>query len=165
MVALYLAGVVLANLSVAAFGPWVSILNAGLFIGLDLTTRDVLHQRWRHHLVLRMAGLIAAGGALSWLLNRDAGRIALASTVAFCAAGVVDSVVFHLLRGRSYLVRVNGSNLPSATVDSVIFPAIAFGGFVWWITLGQLVAKVAGGYLWSRILHAAARRKVSEPVT
>lgn len=35
LIALYLAAIVLANLSVAYFGPAVSIVNSFLFIGLD----------------------------------------------------------------------------------------------------------------------------------
>lgn len=51
---LYLVAIVLANLSVAQFGPSVTILNAFLFIGLDLTARDKLHEVWRgNRLVLK----------------------------------------------------------------------------------------------------------------
>jgi hypothetical protein len=37
-------------------------------------------------------------------------------------------------------------------VDSVLFPTIAFGAFLPAIVLGQFVAKVAGGAVWSWIL-------------
>ena len=60
IVALYLAAVVAANLSVAAFGPAASIVNAFLFVGLDLTARDRLHDSWRgRQLWPRMALLMA----------------------------------------------------------------------------------------------------------
>jgi hypothetical protein len=165
MIAVYLAAIVAANLTVAAFGPSWSIVNAFLFIGLDLTARDRLHDAWRGRgLVWKMGLLIAAGGLLSYLLNRDAGRIALASTVAFTAAALADAVAFHLLRDRAYLVRVNGSNLPGAAVDSILFPTIAFGGLLPWVTVGQFAAKVLGGFVWSLVLrgrvHAAAHRQV-----
>lgn len=42
-VIMYLVAIVLANLTVAAFGPRMVIVNAFLFIGLDLTARDRLH--------------------------------------------------------------------------------------------------------------------------
>jgi hypothetical protein len=42
--------------------------------------------------------------------------------------------------------------VPSAAVDSIVFPTIAFGGFLPLITLGQFAAKVAGGAVWSIIL-------------
>jgi queuosine precursor transporter len=65
-VVLYLAAIVAANLTVAAFGPGVSVVNAFLLIGLDLTVRDRLHDAWEgRELWLRMAVLIATGGAIS----------------------------------------------------------------------------------------------------
>lgn len=157
IVALYLAAVVAANLSVAAFGPSITIVNAFLFIGLDLTSRDRLHDAWsERHLWMRMALLIAAGGAISYLLNRDAAQIAVASTVSFVVAGVLDAVVYAALSKRSRLLRVNGSNIVGAAADSLIFPTLAFGGFLPLIVLGQFVAKVAGGFLWSLVLHGTS---------
>ena len=79
---------------------------------------------WRgEHLVWKMGGLIVTGGLISFLLNRDAAQIAVASTVAFVAASVTDAIVFHVLRRRGFLVRANGSNVPAAAVDSIVFPA------------------------------------------
>jgi hypothetical protein len=145
---------VLANLVTARFGPKASILNAFLFIGLDLTSRDRLHEAWNGRgLIWKMGLLIATGSLLSFLLNRDAGMIAVASFVAFACASVVDTIAFHLLRGRAWMVKVNGSNVASALVDSLIFPTIAFGGFLPWITLGQFAAKVGGGAVWAYILR------------
>lgn len=153
LVVLYLAAIVIANLTVAAFGPGVSILNAFFLIGLDLSTRDALHERWQHrHLLPKMAALVAVGSILSWLLNRDAGRIALASAVAFGAAAIVDGVVYWMARRSSRLTRMNASNSVSAAVDSILFPTIAFGGFMPLITLGQYVAKVGGGAIWGWLL-------------
>ena len=154
VVAMYLVAIVAANLLVVWFGPSVSIVNAFLFIGLDLTARDRLHDAWNGNgLVWKMGVLIASGGLLSYLLNRDAGQIALASTVAFAAAALVDASVYHLLRKRPFLVKANVSNVPGAAVDSIIFPTLAFGGLMPWITLGQFVAKVTGGFVWSLILN------------
>lgn len=157
IVGMYLVAIVAANLLVVWFGPGVTIINAFLFIGLDLTARDRLHDAWRHDgLVWKMGFLITSGGLVSYLLNRDAGQIALASTVAFTAAALVDGIVYHLLRRRPFLVRANGSNIPGAAVDSIVFPTLAFGGFLPWITLGQFAAKVAGGFVWSLILNRRA---------
>ncbi len=153
IVALYLAAIVAANLTVAWFGPDMSIVNAFLFIGLDLAARDRLHDAWRgRRLVPKMAALIATGAALSWLLNRDAGRIALASMTAFAAAATVDAVAYDLLRNRPRRQRMNGSNVPSALVDSLVFPTIAFGAFLPVIVLGQFAAKVGGGAAWTWLL-------------
>ncbi len=155
----YLAAILAATLLVARFGPAVTVLNAFLFIGLDLTARDRLHDAWRgRHLWPKMAALIASGAGLSYLLNRDAGRIALASLVAFAAAGATDAVVYHLLRSRPRWQRINGSNIPAALVDSLVFPTLAFGAFLPVIVIGQFVAKVAGGAIWSVILTVKAQR-------
>jgi hypothetical protein len=159
MTAVYLAAVVLANLTVAWFGPGVAVLNAFLFIGLDLTARDRLHDRWRGDgLVWKMGALIAAGGLISYGLNRDAGVIALASTLAFTAAALVDAGVYHALRDRPFLERANASNVPAALVDSVVFAWVAFG-VLGWLTLWLFVAKVAGGFAWSLVLDK--RRRVT----
>lgn len=166
LVALYLAAIVTANLAVTHFGPGASIVTAFLFIGLDLTTRDALHDKWRgRNLPLYMAGLITAGGLISYLLNHDARTIALASSVAFMAAAAVDTIIYTVLREQPRLLRMNGSNIPSAFTDSLIFPALAFGGLLWPIVLGQFAAKVGGGFLWSLILNTEARGRAlpSEP--
>lgn len=162
MIALYLAAIVAANLAVTAWGPGASIPIAFLLIGLDLTARDRLHDRWRGRgLPWRMGALIAAGGAISYLLNQGAGRVAVASVAAFTLASITDAAVYQLLRDRPYLQRVNGSNVPAALVDSVAFPTLAFGAVLPWIMAGQLVAKIAGGALWALILKGRQRAAAS----
>lgn len=152
-VVMYLVAIILANLTVATFGASMAIINAFLFIGLDLTARDRLHDVWRgNRLLAKMAALIAAGSILSWLLNRDAGQIALASFIAFASAATVDAIVYHLLGKYPRWLRINGSNIPSALVDSLIFPTLAFGSFLLPIVLGQFAAKTLGGFVWSLIL-------------
>jgi uncharacterized PurR-regulated membrane protein YhhQ (DUF165 family) len=156
LVAIYLAAIVAANLSVAAFGPSATIITAFLFIGLDITARDRLHEAWRGRaLGPKMALLIAAGSLLSWAINRRAGRVALASFAAFAASGAADALVYHLLRHRAWLLKVNGSNIISAAVDSLVFPTLAFGRLIWWVVAGQFVAKVAGGAVWALLLGRA----------
>lgn len=153
-VLLYLAAIVAANLLTARLGPWITPINGFVFIGLDITTRDHLHDAWKHKgLWWKMMLLIGGGSVLSWLLNRNAGRIALASFSAFAASGLVDALIYHVLGKWSKFERVNWSNLGSAAVDSVLFPALAFG----WppdmaIVYGQATAKVGGGLFWSLVL-------------
>lgn len=151
---LYLVAVIAANLSVAYFGPASTIVNAFLFIGLDITIRDALHERWQHkNLTRNMALLIGAGSIISWLLNREAGSVALASFVAFALSGVADTIIYHLLRRYSKFAKINGSNVVSAAVDSIAFPTVAFGSFLPGVVLGQFAAKVIGGYFWSLFLR------------
>lgn len=151
---LYLGAIVAANLSVATFGPSAIIVNAFLFIGLDLTCRDKLHDLWKNdHLITKMGALILAGSLLSWLVDRDAGRIALASAIAFGLAAVTDALLYSTMHRWSWLKRSNGSNVGSALVDSIAFPTIAFGSFMPAIIAGQFVAKITGGFVWSLILN------------
>lgn len=153
-VILYLAAIVAANLLVASFGPAISIVNALLFIGLDITARDRLHDAWHGRgLVWKMGALIATGSLLSYWVDRATSQIALASFVAFVLANIADTLVYHLLRERAYMVRVNGSNIVSAAVDSLVFPSLAFGALLPAIVLGQFAAKVFGGAMWAFILH------------
>lgn len=157
MTILYLASIVLANLITARFGPWASVATAFVLIALTITSRDRLHERWHGHgLKWRMAGLIGMGAILSWLINADAGRIAVASVIAFAASETVDTIVYQKLLPKRWMVKVNGSNVASAFVDSFLFPLIAFGGFLPLIVLGQFVAKVFGGWIWSVILRRPA---------
>jgi uncharacterized PurR-regulated membrane protein YhhQ (DUF165 family) len=129
------------------------IVNSFLFIGLDLTARDYLHEAWHGRgLLWKMTGLIATGSAITWILNRDAGQIAVASFVAFACAAVADTVTYHLLKERIRIVKINGSNLVSAAVDSLVFPTLAFGVLMPGIIIGQFAAKVAGGFVWSLII-------------
>lgn len=166
LVAAYLGAIVLANLLVAALGPAVVPINALVLIGLDLTARDLLHERWQGRgLWLRMGLLIAAGGLISWLLNADAYRIALASTVAFVAAGAWDAGVYHLLRRSPRLYRINVSNVCAALIDSALFAVIAFApmaGLLWLIVVQWLV-KVLGGLVWSLILDRALPERQPAP--
>lgn len=150
-IVMYLIAIVSANLLVARFGPGVSVVTAFVFIGLDLISRDALHDIWHgQHLRRNMLLLIGAGSLISFAFNTASLRIGVASFVAFAVAGLVDTVTYSRLYHRPALVRMNGSNIPAALVDSLLFPLIAFG----WppligIMAGQFFAKIAGGALWS----------------
>ena len=158
-VIVYLAAIVSANLSLIFFGPAASIFNAFILIGLDLSLRDRLHDQWKgRHLWLKMLALICGGSAITIALNWDALPIALASATAFLLAGIGDALVYSKLRGKIFLVRSNGSNLAGSAIDSVVFPTMAFGVFMPEIILGQFVAKLAGGGIWSWILDEQRKR-------
>ena len=147
-VVVYAAAMTAANLLIVAFGPAISPLNSFLFIGLDLALRDWLHVRMR---AWQMLALIAASGALTYLLNPAASKIAIASAVAFTCAAAVDWSVFSVMRG-SWMKRSNASNIAGAAVDSFVFPTLAFGVLMPHIIVAQFAAKVCGGAVWSYLL-------------
>ena len=150
---IYIATLVLANLLVAWLGPWFSPINAFVLIGLDLSLRDKLHEQWQNdRLILKMGGLIIVASVVSYLLNPTAGTIALASFVAFALSMIADSIAYHFLRHKSWVIRSNGSNIAGAAVDSIAFPTIAFGGLMLEIVALQFIAKLFGGGVWSFLL-------------
>ena len=144
----YAAAMIAANLTIAAFGPWVSPINAFFLIGLDLALRDWLHVRLK---ALQMGALIGATGLLTYLLNPAAQTIASASAVSFAVAAVADWLVFLRMPG-TWFRRSASSNVAGAAVDSLIFPTLAFGVLMPQIVLMQFAAKVAGGTAWAWLL-------------
>lgn len=148
-IVIYAIAMTVANLSIAAFGPWISPINAFILIGLDLSLRDWLHvrlARWQ------MGALIASSGILTYLLNPSAGQIAIASATAFTAAALVDWQVFARMGG-TWMKRANVSNVAGAAVDSLVFPTLAFGVLMPQIIAMQFAAKVCGGALWAVALN------------
>ena len=162
LVALFLAAITVANVISAHYGPEASIYNAFALIGLTLVIRDQLHDQWQEHRLPKMLALIVAGSVLAYIVSPDAGRIGMASGVAFLCAESVDALVYQAVHRWQWLERSNFSNLFGAAVDSLVFPTLAFGGLMWGITLGQFTAKVAGALLFSLLISRTLKR---EPVS
>ena len=155
----YLGAVVAANLTIATFGPAAVLPVAFALVGFNMTARDRLHDSWHGRgLGWKMAALVAVGGLLSFLLNADALRIAVASSVAFAASETVNALVYApMLRRRvPWLARVNAGNVPNALADSALFIGLAFGP-LWGLMLAQAAVKIGGGFVWSLVL----RRRVA----
>jgi len=166
LIGMYLTSIILANLTVAWFGPGVVIINAFALIALDLTARDRLHDLWDGPRLRRnMAMLIAAGSILSAALDYAALPVAAASFCAFALSELVDTAVYTRLHARGWYARTTGSNAASALVDSVVFLSLlaSFGGLPWALVPAlagaQWVAKVAGGALWAWALRGRAVRE------
>jgi uncharacterized PurR-regulated membrane protein YhhQ (DUF165 family) len=151
LVALFLGAIVLANVLAAHFGPTVTISNAFFLIALDLVTRDKLADFWGTSRWRKQALLIVAGGLLSYLATSATSTIAIASAVSFACAETGEATLYWLVRHRPWLERANISAWLGAAIDSVVFPTLAFG-FVWSISFGQFVAKVAGAAIWSVVI-------------
>lgn len=150
---IYIFALIAANLLVAFIGPWFSIVNSFVLIGLDLTLRDKLHDKWNGN-PFKIGALIVVAGAISYLLNPASGQIAIASVVAFCLSMVADSFVYQKLINQSWKKRTTGSNLAGAAVDSITFPTIAFGSLMPEIVALQFISKVVGGFVWTKIIRA-----------
>ena len=154
MVYIYILSLTIANLLVAWLGPWFSPINAFFLIGLDLLLRDKLHEKWKNnYLALRMFGIIATSGAISYTVNQDTGIIAIASSVSFMAAMIIDSLIYHKLKHLPWWKKSNGSNMGGAAIDSILFPTIAFGILMPHIVALQFLCKIIGGVVWSFLLQ------------
>jgi hypothetical protein len=164
LVALWLAAIVAANLTLTHFGPGWILPNAFFLIGLDFITRDRLADFWGTTRWLKMALMIAAGGALSYWLNRNAAQIAFASTVSFCAAELVEAIAYHLLRRQPWADRAPKAALLAAAVDSVVFPTLAFHQFVFTVSFGQFCAKLAGATFWTWVIARTVPAPAVAPV-
>lgn len=166
---LYLVTVVVANLAFAHFMQgedmkqllFVDGVICFLMIGFDMAIRDKLHDAWAHRgLFWKMPILILLGSIVSYVINKDAAQVAFASFTAFAAAGFVDFLVYHALRNHSYWVRVNGSNVLSAAIDSLVFPLIAFGLPMQWDFFSvEFITKVFGGVVWFFLLGLIWRQR------
>lgn len=146
----YIAAICAANFSVHLFGPIITPINAFIFIGLDFVIRDKLHDRVG---ICKMFILIMIAGVISFIINPATNMIAIASVSAFALAAVTDAGVYQLLIRKNWLVKSNISNVASSVVDSIVFPIIAFGVFLPWVIVGQIIAKILGGAVWSWILR------------
>lgn len=164
LIIIYLATIILSNLLITKFGTLIVIPVGFVLVGLDITTRDSLHELWPTKRWVKMGSLIAVGSFLSWVLNKDSGIIALASFIAFASSQFIDSLVYMMLKKYHYLLKVNGSNLFSALVDSTVFLSIAFGQFMPLLILAQFSAKFIGGFVWSLILRKVSTNKARMPI-
>lgn len=151
---LYLVFVVCANLIVAHYGPSAVVITAFIFIGMDISARDYLHEKWHNNqLFVKMFLLILMGSIISYVVNRNAGPVALASFVAFACAGFADFFAYHTLFKSPFLLKSNGSNVVSSVVDSLVFVSVAFGfPIMVGVIAGQIAAKIGGGFIWSLVL-------------
>lgn len=145
----YILSVVFANLSASHFGIWVTPINAFFLIGLEITVRDLLHERITH---LKLIGIVLVAGVLSYLINIDAQNIAIASFIAVTVSCLLDYFVFKKVKG-SWLKKSNSSNVVSSMSDSLIFPTVAFGSFNVGVVLLQFFLKLLGGFLWSLLIN------------
>jgi len=156
----YLLAITAANLITAHFAqrghPEVSVYTAFALVAFDFVARDRLHDAWGSRRWLYLGLLILAGSAISYIIARDSAtaQVAIASCVAFAAALTVDSVTYEIAHraGWEWLERSNASNVAAAAVDSAVFVAIAFPGFLFAVAFGQFTAKVAGGVIFSLLL-------------
>jgi hypothetical protein len=160
LILIYILAIVLANVSTTVFGPKMSVVNAFLFIGLNITTRDSLHEKWyAKGLFIKMLMLIFIGSTISYMLSSKTFMISLASFVSFLISSLADFMVYHKNIRKSLFFKINSSNILSAFLDSILFPTIAFGKIMPLIIALQFLMKISGGFIWSLILTNGYRKQ------
>jgi uncharacterized PurR-regulated membrane protein YhhQ (DUF165 family) len=141
--AAYIGSIVAANVMTAHLGlvgvGFGLVVTAGTFAaGFALFARDFVH---RFGGVGWALAAIGCGSVLSWWLATP--QLAVASTIAFCAAELVDLGVFAWVRQRlGFAAAIAASNVVAAPVDTVLFLQIAGFGVTWQAVAGQLVGKL-----------------------
>lgn len=161
-VGMYVVAVVLANIVTARFGlvdvGFGLMVTAGTYAaGFALLTRDFVHRYGNRWYALAS---IAVGGGLSWVMSTPA--LAIASTVAFVTAELVDLAVFEPIRnGRGFVPAALVSNVVSAPVDTFVFLGLA--GFpITVVTVGgQFIGKVIWATMIPLAVYLVARRSLA----
>ncbi|GAB3446511.1 hypothetical protein GCM10027517_28870 [Phycicoccus ginsengisoli] len=146
--ACYVAAVVLANVVTERLGlvsvGFGLLVTAGTYAaGFALLARDFVHRYGGRRSAL---AAIAVGGVLSWLFSSPA--IALASTVAFVSAELVDLAVYEPIRRTKGFIRgALASNIVSAPIDTLVFLSLA--GFP--LTVETVTGQFVGKVLWATV--------------
>lgn len=159
----YLCAIIIANGAVSAFGQAALPFTAFILIPFDLVARDILHERWKGGALWRkMLLLIVTGSFLSYISSVATARVSIASAIAFLCTGLVDTYVYYLLDKLHRFWKINCSNLASASVDSILFPLIAFGALIPSLSVAQTFSKFAGGFIWGALFLLVLKRNTNE---
>jgi uncharacterized PurR-regulated membrane protein YhhQ (DUF165 family) len=157
---IYLIVVVLANYLTEQYGmvwvaPELEVLAGTYAAGAALVARDFVQQaatrRWgRAWGALFSVAVVLAAGALTWVLVDPA--LAVASTVAFLGAELIDLAIFTGVRDRlGFTPAVILSSLIAAPIDTVLFLQLAGFPVTWESILGQFIGK----FVWATLVPVA----------
>lgn len=144
MILIYILSIIIANLTIIHIGPYSIPFVSFFMIGLDFVLRDLLNNRLTN---AKMFILILFSGVITFIINRDAQDVAIASSISFTLASLCDWSIFNIELG-SWEQRSIRSNMMAALVDSILFPTILFGGFIIGVTFLQVIMKILGGFFW-----------------
>lgn len=146
--AAYALTIVAANLAIERIGMvpvgfGLSAPAGVYFVGLALTCRDMVHERFG------AGGAMVAVLAGAMLSYGIAPGFAVASGVAFLFSEVADLAVYAPLRERRWVAGVIVSNMVGAVIDSALFLWLAFGSLDY--MAGQVLGKA-----WMTVLAVIA---------
>ena len=148
-ISIYLIAFVLANLIVLYFGSIGLIFTALFLIPFDFVMRCIFHETWKGiELILKLGLIVIAASLITFVINRNAINIAIASSVGFILAQIFAGIFYQFFIKKSFFVKVNGSDAIGILIDSVAFQLIAFGIINYNILVGQFLLKLIGGFFW-----------------
>ncbi len=148
-ISVYLLAFVIANFVVLWFGSNGLIFTALFLIPFDFVMRCVFHETWKgFELIAKMFILVLVAGVITYLINHETHKIAVASIIGFTAAQIFAGFMYQISIKKSYLLKVNTSDAIGIIVDSISFQLFAFGTVNWYIFSSQFMLKIIGGLFW-----------------
>lgn len=129
-----------ANLAVVTFGVWITPFNALVIIGAEIVIRDRI--QYKYGFAYSIFSCLAAG-VVTVLITPSSLKIAIASVASIVIAGIVAGIAFKLREG-SFYKKSFSANIFAAAADSLVFPLVAFGAFMPYVTMAQFCAKTLG---------------------
>lgn len=152
-ISLYLIAFVLSNFIVLWYGSKGLIFTAIFLIPFDFVLRCLFHETWKgKELILKLGTLVLTASVITFIINKDALNIALASSFGFIFAQIFAGIFYQYFIKSSYLIKVNGSDAIGILVDSLVFQFIAFSVILPEITISQFLLKLTGGLFWYWII-------------
>lgn len=152
-ISLYLFAFVLSNFIVLWFGAQGLIFTALFLIPFDFVMRCMFHEQWKGvELIIKLGALVMVASLLTYLINAQSENIALGSMFGFISAQIVAGLFYQLVIKKSYLLKVNGSDLVGIIFDSIVFQLVAFNFINLQISISQILLKFFGGLFWYWIL-------------
>ena len=150
---LYLVALVAANLIVKHFGPYGLWFSSAFLIPFDFICRCIFHETWKgYKLVLNLTLLTIVSGIITFVFNHDALNIAVASFAGIVSVQIFAGIFYQIFKKKSFLVKVNLSDLVAIVVDSIVFQMVAFQTINFQVTGGQILIKMLGGLFWFFII-------------
>jgi uncharacterized PurR-regulated membrane protein YhhQ (DUF165 family) len=149
---------VAANLLVKHYGAEGLWFSSFLLIPFDFVCRCIFHETWKgKKLILNLSLLTLVSGLITFIINREALNIAVASFCGFIAAQIGAGIFYQKNKNKSWFYKVNISDLIAIVFDSIVFQLVAFSVLQPTITIGQVIIKFLGGLLWYYILFKLVR--------
>lgn len=143
----------LANLLVAHYGAQALIVTAIFIIPFDFVMRCVFHEKWSGiELVLKLGALTVVAGIITYAINRQSLDVVFGSIAGYAGAQITAGIFYQAMIRKSYLIKVNLSDLIAIATDSILFQIAAFNEVDTYITISQIALKMAGGLFWFYII-------------